>query len=218
LRNAGCGFGAIALSAMLAEDGLLADEKPLDPLAPKKPHFEARAKRVIFLFMAGGPSHVDTFDPKPELTRLHGEKLPASFGPVKTRRGVDKNKLLASKRTFKKYGQAGIEVSDWLPHVGGCVDDLCLLRGCHGDSVTHPESVYLMNTGSILMGRPSLGAWASYGLGTENRNLPGGRRAGPRPGATASSRPRTRAPSSAAEPHPSPTCTPRRASRPTSSG
>ena len=172
LRTAGGGFGAVALAALLAEEGKFAADDAADPLAPKKPHFEPRAKRVIFLFMSGGPSHVDTFDPKPELTRLHGEKLPASFGPVKTRRGVDKNKLLASKRTFAKYGQAGIEVSDWFPHVGGCVDDLCVLRGCKGDSVTHPESVYLMNTGSILMGRPSLGAWATYGLGTENRNMP----------------------------------------------
>ena len=170
LRDAGCGFGALALAAMLAEDGLLAAE--VDPLAPKKPHFEPTAKRVIFLFMSGGPSQVDTFDPKPELTRLHGQKLPESFGPVKTRRGVDKNKLLASNRTFKKYGQSGIEVSDWFPHTGGVIDDICVLRGCWGDSVTHPESVYLMNTGSILMGRPSLGAWASYGLGTENRNMP----------------------------------------------
>ena len=166
------GFGAIALAALLGEEGLLADEKPLDPLAPRKPHFEPSAKRVIFLFMSGGPSHVDTFDPKPELTRLHGEKLPDSFGPVKTRRGVDKNKLLASKRTFKKHGKSGIEVSDWFPHIGASIDNICLLRGCHGDSVTHPESVYLMNTGSILMGRPSLGAWVSYGLGTENRNMP----------------------------------------------
>jgi hypothetical protein len=167
LRSAGGGFGALALAAMLAEEG-----RASDPLAPKTPHFTPKAKRVIFLFMSGGPSHVDTFDPKPDLTRLNGEKLPASFGPVKTRRGVDKNKLLASKRTFKKYGQSGIEVSDWFPHLAECVDDLCLLRGCYGDSVTHPESVYLMNTGSILMGRPSLGAWASYGLGTENRNMP----------------------------------------------
>jgi hypothetical protein len=167
LRSAGGGFGALALAAMLAEEGSASD-----PLAPKPTHFPASAKRVIFLFMSGGPSHVDTFDPKPDLTRLHGEKLPASFGPVKTRRGVDKNKLLASKRTFKKYGQSGIDVSDWFPHVAECVNDLCVLRGCHGDSVTHPESVYLMNTGSILMGRPSLGAWASYGLGTENRNMP----------------------------------------------
>ena len=172
LRTAGCGFGALALAAMLGEDGLLADDKPVDPLAPKKPHFEPSAKRVIFLFMSGGPSHMDTFDPKPELTRLHGQKLPESFGPVKTRRGVDKNKLLASARTFKKHGKSGIEVSDWFPHIAERVDDICLLRGCHGDSVTHPESVYLMNTGSILMGRPSLGAWVSYGLGTENRNMP----------------------------------------------
>jgi len=175
LRNAGCGFGGIALAALLAEEGkLFADAEPsvADPLAPRKPHFPAKAQRVIFLFMSGGPSHVDTFDPKPELTRLHGEKMPASFGPVKTRRGVDKNKLLASKRTFTKHGQSGIEVSDWFPHLAECVDDLCILRGCRGDSVTHPESVYLMNTGSILMGRPSLGAWATYGLGTENRNMP----------------------------------------------
>jgi hypothetical protein len=172
LRNAGCGFGAVALTALLAEDGLLADEKAADPLAPKQPHFEPTAKRIIFLFMAGGPSHVDTFDPKPDLTRLHGQPLPASFGPVKTRRGVDKNKLLASQRAFKKHGKSGIEVSDWFPHLGARIDDICLLRGCYGDSVTHPESVYLMNTGSILMGRPSLGAWVSYGLGSANRNMP----------------------------------------------
>jgi hypothetical protein len=180
LRNAGAGFGAIALAALLADEGkLVADvggdqprRSPDDPLAPKAPHFPAKARRVIFLFMSGGPSHVDTFDPKPDLQRLHGQKLPASFGPVKTRRGVDKNKLLASKRTFRKHGRSGIEVSDWFPHLAGCVDDICLLRGCYGDSVTHPESVYLLNTGSILMGRPSLGAWAAYGLGTENRNLP----------------------------------------------
>jgi hypothetical protein len=165
----------LALTAMLEEDRLLAadtHDSLTDPLAPKKPHFRSKAERVVFLFMSGGPSHLETFDPKPDLQRLHGQKLPPSFGPVKTRRGVDKNKLLATKRTFRKYGQAGIEVSDWLPHLATCVDDICLLRGCYGDSVTHPESVYLMNTGSILMGRPSLGAWAAYGLGTENRNMP----------------------------------------------
>jgi hypothetical protein len=179
LRSAGGGFGTIALAALLAEQGLLvsdaAAEVPspaLNPLAPRKPHFEARAKRVIFLFMSGGPSHLETFDPKPELQRLHGQKLPASFGRVKTRRAVDRNKLLATKRTFKKHGKSGIEVSDLLPHLARCVDDLCLLRGCHGDSVTHPESVYLMNTGFIQMGRPSLGSWLAYGLGTENKNMP----------------------------------------------
>jgi hypothetical protein len=169
----------VALTALLAEDGLLAAEDapgadaPGSPLEPKPPHHPARAKRVIFLFMSGGPSHLETFDPKPELQRLAGQPLPASFGPVKTRRNVAKNKLLATKRTFRKHGQSGTEVSDLLPHLAGCVDDLCVLRGCHGDSVTHPESVYLMNTGSIQMGRPSMGAWVSYGLGTENRNMPG---------------------------------------------
>jgi hypothetical protein len=171
LGNAGGGFGLLALTALLHDDGLLASES-MPPLAPRRPHHPAKAKRVIFLFMAGGPSHLETFDPKPELQRLHGERLPASFGPVKTRRGVDKNRLLATRRAFRKHGQSGIEVSDLLPHLAGCVDDLCVLRGCHGDSVTHPESVYLMNTGSILMGRPCLGAWTSYGLGTENQSMP----------------------------------------------
>jgi hypothetical protein len=170
LRSAGAGFGMVALTALLAEEGLLAAED--DSLEPKPPHHPARAKSVIFLFMSGGPSHLETFDPKPELQRLAGQPLPESFGPVKTRRNVSKNKLLATKRTFRKYGQSGIEVSDLLPQLAGCVDDLCVLRGCHGDSVTHPESVYLMNTGTIQMGRPSMGAWVSYGLGTENRNLP----------------------------------------------
>ncbi len=177
LRRAGGGFGTIALAALLAEQGLPADaaEGPaaaLNPLAPRPPHFKPRARRVIFLFMSGGPSHLETFDPKPDLRRLHGQKLPASFGPVKTRRGVDKNRLLATKRTFRKHGRSGIEVSDLLPHLAGCVDDLCVLRGCHGDSVTHPESVYLMNTGFIRMGHPSLGSWLAYGLGTDNQNMP----------------------------------------------
>jgi hypothetical protein len=175
LRNAGGGFGLVALAALLAEDGLLAagTEPPaVNPLAPRPPHHRARARRVVFLFMSGGPSHLETFDPKPTLQRLHSQKLPESFGRVLTRRGVEKNRLLATRRTFKKYGQSGIEVSDLLPNLAGCVDDLCVLRGCHGDSVTHPESVYLMNTGSIQMGRPSLGAWVAYGLGTENQNMP----------------------------------------------
>jgi hypothetical protein len=163
----------IALTALLAEQGLLAEEAAVvNPLAPKTPHHTPRAQRVLFLFMSGGPSHLETFDPKPDLQRLHGQRLPDSFGPVKTRRAVDKNKLLATKHTFTKHGQSGIEVSDLLPHTAACVDDLCVLRGCHGDSVTHPESVYLMNTGSILMGKPSLGSWVAYGLGTENQNMP----------------------------------------------
>jgi hypothetical protein len=174
LQQSGGGFGMLALTSMLAEQGLLhaAAPAPADPFAPRIPPEAAKAKNVIFLFMSGGPSHLETFDPKPELQRLHGQKLPDSFGKVKTRRGVDKNKLLATKRTFKKYGQAGIDISDLLPNIATHADELCVLRGCYGDSVTHPESLYLMNCGSILMGRPSLGSWVTYGLGTENRNMP----------------------------------------------
>jgi hypothetical protein len=169
----------LALASLLERDGLLAGpvssesvRLTANPLLPKAPHFAPRARSVIFLFMSGGPSHVDLFDPKPELTRLVGQPIPESFGTFKTRRNVAKNKLLPPLRPFRKHGQSGIEVSDLLPHIAEHVDEICLLRGCHGDSVTHPESVYLMNTGSILMGRASLGAWATYGLGTENQNLP----------------------------------------------
>jgi hypothetical protein len=168
----------VALASLLQREGLLADvaapnaSRITNPLAPKASHFAPRARSVIFLFMSGGPSHVDLFDPKPDLVRLAGQPVPESFGMFKTRRNVAKNKLLPPIRAFRKHGQSGLEVSDLLPHTAGCVDDICLLRGCYGDSVTHPESVYLMNTGSILMGHASLGAWAAYGLGTENQNLP----------------------------------------------
>jgi hypothetical protein len=181
LRSAGGGFGMTALVAMLGRDGLLAAENPQSairnsqsssPLAPKQPHFAARVQRVIFLFMSGGPSHVDLFDPKPDLVRLAGQPIPESFGTFKTRRAVAKNKLLPPCRPFLARGQCGMEISDFLPNIAEHADDLCLLRGCHGDSVTHPESVYLMNTGTILMGKPSLGAWTAYGLGTENQNMP----------------------------------------------
>jgi hypothetical protein len=179
LRHAGGGLGLLALASLLEGDGLLAatdaslpDPGPPNPLAPKATHFAARARQVIFLFMSGGPSHVDLFDPKPDLIRWAGQPIPESFGSFKTRRAVAKNKLLAPLRPFRPRGQSGIEVSEFLPHIAGCMDEICLLRGCWGNSVTHPESVYLMNTGSILMGRASLGAWAAYGLGTENQNLP----------------------------------------------
>jgi hypothetical protein len=169
----------LALTSLLGRDGLLASEAVAqhapavaNPLAARAPHFPARVRNVIFLFMSGGPSHVDLFDPKPELIRLAGQPIPESFGTFKTRRNVAKNKLLPPLRPFRRYGQSGIEVSELLPNIARHVDEFCLLRGCYGDSVTHPESVYLMNTGSILMGRPSLGAWATYGLGTENANLP----------------------------------------------
>ncbi|MBY0457569.1 MAG: DUF1501 domain-containing protein [Gemmataceae bacterium] len=176
LRHAGGGFGALALSALAAEADAR-DNKPgakgEDPLAPRKPHFEASAKAVIFLFMEGGPSHVDLLDPKPELTRQHGKPLPASFGKVITPMGTGGNNLLASKRKFAKHGTCGMDVSDWLPHMARCADDFTLLRACWADGLNHVGSVCQMNTGSVLAGRPSLGSWALYGLGSENRNLPG---------------------------------------------
>ena len=173
LRSAGGEFGALALSALAAEARASEAPRAADPLAPKKPHFAAKAKSVIFLFMEGGPSHVDLLDPKPELTRQHGKPLPASFGKVLTPLGTGGNNLLASKRKFAKHGKSGRDFSDWLPNMAKCADDFTLLRACWADGLNHVGSVCQMNTGSILAGRPSLGAWAMYGLGSENRNLPG---------------------------------------------
>lgn len=131
-----------------------------------------RAKRVIWLFMHGGPSHVDLFDPKPALTKYAGQPLPASFGNVMTRRNVANNPLLAPIRKFRPRGNSGLEISDFLPHTAKHADDICVVRSLHGDSVNHPQSVYQMNTGSILMGSPSVGSWVAYGLGSENQNMP----------------------------------------------
>src|SRR5262245_10655352 len=175
LRLAGGGFGAIALSTLLADEARGDEPRGPDanPLTPKKPHFEGTAKSVIFLFMEGGPSHIDLCDPKPELTRQHGKPLPARFGKVITPMGTGGNTLLASKRKFRKYGQSGLDFSDWLPHMATCADDFAVLRACHADGLNHVGSVCQMNTGSVLAGRPSLGTWALYGLGTLNQNLPG---------------------------------------------
>ena len=169
LQEAGGGFGAIALASLLHDDGRASTTSTTEP---KGPHFAPRAKRVIYLFMHGGPSHVDLLDPKPELARLAGQPLPEEFGAVMTRRKVAANPLLGPLAKFHPRGQSGLEVSDFLPHIAACADDLCVIRSCHADSVNHPQSVYQMNTGSILMGKPSLGSWISYGLGSENRDMP----------------------------------------------
>lgn len=177
LLSAGGGFGGIALASLMANEQQAVaasgeHARSANPLASKETHFAPRARRVIWLFMHGGPSHVDLFDPKPELTRLAGQSLPESFGEVMTRRKVAANPLLPAIKPFRPHGESGLEISDFLPHIGECADELCVLRGCHGDSVNHPQSVYQMTTGSILIGRPSVGAWVAYGLGTENQNLP----------------------------------------------
>ena len=172
LLKAGSGFGALALAALLRRDGLLGAE-PRGANVPRAPHHEPKAKAVIFLFMEGGPSHIDLFDPKPALAKLHGQTLPASFGKVITPMGTGGNTLMASRRRFAKHGQSGLDVSDWLPHTATCADDIAVLRSCWADGLNHVGSVCQMNTGSVLAGRPSLGAWALYGLGSENQNLPG---------------------------------------------
>src|SRR3954469_13036250 len=174
LLRGGAGFGALALTWLLQDNPLFAAgvENPATALLPKKPHFPPRAKSVIFLYMEGGPSHLDLFDPKPKLNELAGQKLPESFGKVLTAMGESASPLLGSPRVWKQHGQSGIWVSDWLPETAQCVDDIAVIRSCWADGINHSAGVCQMNTGSILAGRPSLGSWVTYGLGTENENLP----------------------------------------------
>ncbi len=172
LNSSGGGFGALALSALLQQEKKLGASESLRRPSARPPHFEPRVKRVIWLFMHGGPSQVDLFDPKPELSLLAGKTLPESFGDVMTRRKVAKNPLLGAVRAFRPRGASGLEISDFLPEIANCADDLCVIRSMHGDSVNHPQSVYQMNTGSVLMGRPCVGSWVAYGLGSENEDLP----------------------------------------------
>jgi len=170
--QAGSGLAGIALASMLAENGY-AGPSVVDPLLAKKPHHTPMAKSVIFLFMEGGPSHVDLFDPKPLLTKLDGKPVPDSIGrPSQTSRGTAHNTLMASRRKWKQYGQSGMWVSDWYSNIAEHVDDLTVIRSCWADGLNHVGSVCQMNTGSILAGRPSLGAWVTYALGTANKNLP----------------------------------------------
>ncbi|HUE16569.1 MAG TPA: DUF1501 domain-containing protein [Planctomycetaceae bacterium] len=183
LRRTGGGFGALALTALLAEESLRGETRGApqkqsadtdNPLAAKPPDFPARAKRVIFLFMPGGPSQVDTFDPKPRLTRDDGRPSPKLY------LGQRRN-LMASPWKFGRHGESGIDVSTLFPHTARCVDDLCLIRSMVTDDSNHPGGCLLMNTGERVFSRPSLGAWVTYGLGTENRNLPGFVAIGPGP-------------------------------------
>ena len=170
LFRAGGGFGGLALSALLAQDGALAADA--NPLAPKSPHFGGTAKSVIFLFMVGGPSHMETFDPKPVLDRLDGQQLPASFGQIKSQFIQAGTPLMGSRWKFKKHGQSGIEVSELFPHLAECVDDMAVIRSCHAESFVHAPAMYQMVSGRTLAGHPSLGSWVTYGLGSESANLP----------------------------------------------
>jgi len=175
LCRTGAGFGAVALSALLQEGRTLAATTTEgNPLAPQPPHFVPRAKRVIFLFMPGGPSQVDTFDPKPRLTADDGKPAPKAYlGQQRT--------LLASPWKFARHGEAGIDVSELFPHTARQADRLCVIRSMVTDDPNHPGGCLLMNTGERVFSRPSLGSWVTYGLGSENENLPGFMAIGPGP-------------------------------------
>jgi len=173
LCRAGGGFGALALASLQARASAPAAQSG-NPLAPRAPQFAPKVKSVIWCFLDGGPSHIDLFDPKPALQRLHGQPLPASFPRPQTAMGVTAGSpLMASRRRFARHGQSGLWVSDWYPHIASCADELCVLRSCVADGLTHASSVLQMNTCSLLQGRPCLGSWALYGLGSECDNLPG---------------------------------------------
>jgi len=175
LWRTGAGFGGLALSALLGDRSAAESlGAATHPLTPKASHFPAKAKRVIFLFMPGGPSQVDTFDPKPRLTRENGKPSPKLY------LGQQRN-LLGSPWSFQKNGQSGIEVSSLFPHTARCVDDLCVIRSMTADDTNHPGGCLQMNTGERVSSRPSMGAWITYGLGTENQNLPGFVAIGPGP-------------------------------------
>ncbi len=163
LLRAGGGFGGLALHQLLSCDANAAVQPPMRP---------ATAKSVIFLFMEGGPSHLDLLDPKPMVNRFAGQPLPKSIKRVVTAMGEVESPLLECKRRWHQYGQSGLWVSDWLPHTAKHVDDLCVIRSCWADGLNHVGSVCQMNTGSVNAGRPSLGSWVHYGLGSENEDLP----------------------------------------------
>lgn len=172
LKEVACGVGMLGLADLLAADGYTADTA--NPLAPKKPHFPGKAKNVIFMFMEGAPSQMDLYDPKPALQKYAGQPLPDSMASQLRLAFTKKDaKLFPSPRVFRPHGQSGIEFSDFLPHIGSCADDICLVRSMRTDAFNHHPGQALLFTGSIQLGRPTMGAWVLYGLGSESKNLPG---------------------------------------------
>jgi hypothetical protein len=171
------GLGGLALASLLADDGLLAAPQAVEanPLAVKPPHFAARAKACIFMLPAGAPSHVDLFDDKPKLRQLHGQKLPESMTQNVRFAFIQKNTavLAGSARKFSPHGQCGMQLSDFLPHLGSCADDMALIRSMHTDAFNHHPAQLMLSSGVPRFGRPSMGSWLNYGLGSESENLPG---------------------------------------------
>ncbi|HWB99613.1 MAG TPA: DUF1501 domain-containing protein [Bryobacteraceae bacterium] len=172
-RDCAGGIGTIALANLLQQEGR-ARSVAVNPLAPKKPHFPAKAKNIIVMFMEGGPSQLDLFDPKPELRKWDGKPLPASM-TKNLRLAFTKPTaaVLASPRTFTPHGECGMELSDFIPHTASCADDICLVRSMYTDAFNHHPGQLLLFSGSIQVGRPTMGAWVLYGLGSESQNLPG---------------------------------------------
>ena len=178
LATSASGIGTLALSALLLQNGLFAASTNAtsgNPLAPRKPHFAPKAKNCICIFMEGAPSQMDLFDPKPKLNELHGQKLPDSLLEKVRFAFIQKEgaRIMGSPRTFTRYGQCGMELSDLLPHIGSCADEIALIRSMHTDQFNHHPGQLMMNCGSAMFGRPSMGSWLNYGLGSESQNLPG---------------------------------------------
>jgi hypothetical protein len=171
LTRSGMGFASLGLMNLLGSEGSLtaSPHVNLSPLAPRPPHFAAKAKRVIHLFMNGGPSHVDTFDPKPALARYAGQALPRENPRTERRTGA----AFPSPFSFQRHGKSGIEVSELFPHVAASIDDICVIRSMYADVPNHEPSLMLLNCGDARLVRPSMGSWVTYGLGSENQNLPG---------------------------------------------
>ncbi|HUQ94256.1 MAG TPA: DUF1501 domain-containing protein [Bryobacteraceae bacterium] len=168
------GMGTLALAHVLAQEGRTADTAGANPLAPRQPHFAGKAKNVIFLFQEGGPSQLDLYDPKPGLQKWHGKPLPPSMTKDLTLAFVKPDaKILASERKFIAGGKSGVEYSDYLPHIGSCADDICLIRSTFTEAFNHHPGQSLLFTGSTQFGRPTAGAWVTYGLGSESDSLPG---------------------------------------------
>jgi hypothetical protein len=170
LREVGGGIGMLGLSHLMGVEG----RASVNPLAPKPPHFPGKAKNVIFMFMEGAPSQMDLFDPKPELQKISGQTLPESLTSQLRLAFIKKDaKVLASPRVFKPHGQSGIELSDYIPNIASCADDICLVRSMYTEAFNHHPGQLLLFSGSIQLGRPTMGAWTLYGLGSESQNLPG---------------------------------------------
>jgi len=167
LREVGGGFGLLALIDLLSRE---ANAASANPLSPKAPHFPAKAKHVVFLFMNGAPSHIDTFDPKPALTKYDGQPYQGKLVVGSNNRPV--GNLMQSPFPFQKYGQSGLEISSLFPHTSKFADDLCVIRSMYTDTAAHASGCLQMNTGNVVIGKPSMGSWLSYGLGSENESLP----------------------------------------------